>query len=190
MRNRTIIPRKAFRPDAFWSATQGFRCAAEADICVAVPCRWMQTAGKHENAANTMADTVPRGLLASSAAPVCCYPPFPPRRLKLGETGRIMRVDLIGVSLCLKHALAAMAKSGCRAIVNTAFVAGLQVRAGPLRGPAAPLIRSRVRPPSNIRHCGGDLGTRAEVESAAWRCSAKAVAGQASKFTVFGMERF
>jgi hypothetical protein len=71
--------------------------------------------------------------------------------IKPGETCRIMRVDLIGVSLCLKHALAAMAKAGCRAIVNTAFVAGLQVPAGPLRGPAAPLIRSRVGPPSNMR---------------------------------------
>ena len=39
---------------------------------------------------------------------------------------RIMRVDVTGVFLCLKHELAQMAKAGYDVIVNTASVAGLR----------------------------------------------------------------
>src|ERR1700730_5687376 len=43
---------------------------------------------------------------------------------------RIMRVDVTGVFLCLKHELAQMAKAGRGAIVNTASVAGLRADPG------------------------------------------------------------
>ena len=43
---------------------------------------------------------------------------------------RIMRVDVIGVFLCLKHELAQMAKAGYGVIVNTASVAGLRADPG------------------------------------------------------------
>jgi NAD(P)-dependent dehydrogenase (short-subunit alcohol dehydrogenase family) len=43
---------------------------------------------------------------------------------------RIMRVDLTGVFLCLKHELAQMAKAGRGAIINTASVAGLRADPG------------------------------------------------------------
>jgi NAD(P)-dependent dehydrogenase (short-subunit alcohol dehydrogenase family) len=43
---------------------------------------------------------------------------------------RIMRVDVTGVFLCLKHELAQMAKAGYGVIVNTASVAGLRADPG------------------------------------------------------------
>jgi len=43
---------------------------------------------------------------------------------------RIMRVDVTGVFLCLKHELVQMAKAGRGAIVNTASVAGLRADPG------------------------------------------------------------
>jgi NAD(P)-dependent dehydrogenase (short-subunit alcohol dehydrogenase family) len=43
---------------------------------------------------------------------------------------RILRVDITGVFLCMKHQLARMAKAGRGAIVNTASVAGLRADPG------------------------------------------------------------
>ena len=46
------------------------------------------------------------------------------------DWNRIMRVDVTGVFLCLKHELVQMAKAGRGAIVNTASVAGLRADPG------------------------------------------------------------
>jgi NAD(P)-dependent dehydrogenase (short-subunit alcohol dehydrogenase family) len=46
------------------------------------------------------------------------------------DWARIMRVDVTGVFLCLKHELAHMAKAGRGVIVNTASVAGLRADPG------------------------------------------------------------
>jgi NAD(P)-dependent dehydrogenase (short-subunit alcohol dehydrogenase family) len=46
------------------------------------------------------------------------------------DWNRIMRVDMTGVFLCLKHELAQMAKAGRGAIMNTASVAGLRADPG------------------------------------------------------------
>ncbi len=46
------------------------------------------------------------------------------------DWARIMRVDVTGVFLCLKHELAQMAKAGRGVIVNTASVAGLRADPG------------------------------------------------------------
>ena len=46
------------------------------------------------------------------------------------DWARIMRVDVTGVFLCLKHELAHMAKTGRGVIVNTASVAGLRADPG------------------------------------------------------------
>jgi len=46
------------------------------------------------------------------------------------DWNRIMRVDVAGVFLCLKHELVQMAKAGRGAIVNTASVAGLRADPG------------------------------------------------------------
>lgn len=46
------------------------------------------------------------------------------------DWNRIMRVDVTGVFLCLKHELAQMSKAGRGAIINTASVAGLRADPG------------------------------------------------------------
>jgi NAD(P)-dependent dehydrogenase (short-subunit alcohol dehydrogenase family) len=46
------------------------------------------------------------------------------------DWARIMRVDVTGIFLCLKHELAQMAKAGRGVIVNTASVAGLRADPG------------------------------------------------------------
>src|ERR1700737_128805 len=57
---------------------------------------------------------------------------------------RIMRVDVTGVFLCLKHELARMAKAGYGVIVNTASVAGLRADPG-------------MAPSVAAKHAGGGL---------------------------------
>lgn len=59
---------------------------------------------------------------------------LPPTALLAGQSeedwAKIMRVDVTGVFLCLKHELTAMSRAGKGVIVNTASVAGLRADPG------------------------------------------------------------
>jgi NAD(P)-dependent dehydrogenase (short-subunit alcohol dehydrogenase family) len=65
---------------------------------------------------------------------------------------RIMRVDVTGVFLCLKHELAQMAKAGYGVIVNTATVAGLRADPG-----MAPYVAAKHAVNGADQGCGDRL---------------------------------